>query len=312
MGFTPRCGLEIQPGPWRTDNVDAQFFVLAANSGALQALCDRYLNVHGTPGTRFEPVAPVVALSFQNIHDLRSTSPHATQDIGHTYQEAAWWVMVQDRNKPADPVRLMVPFIFLNNTVALATGREIYGYPKEFADVQIPPPGGIFSVTGLANQSMGAGIVANPSTLMFEAKPLLSGLSAGIGISGLGPNILVALSDPAEFDRFSFALEVAAVVKLLLGGQLDFIFLRQFTDFSSGTPAYRQHLVAAPCQIRRNSFHLQLTPYQVAIPALATHPFVNQLGLVTLPIGTAHQSVAIPLLAMSIGMAFELGLPAPL
>src|SRR5262249_46515727 len=112
--YVRRGGMDVQPAPWRCEQMlHAYIFGIKARKASLQALCKRCLNDPSGGKLQYEPVLRLlgqhyVALTFQHFPGLYP-DPHAApnalpvnQKGRHHYNEASFWVMVKDGDRPLE------------------------------------------------------------------------------------------------------------------------------------------------------------------------------------------------------------------
>ncbi len=275
--YLRRGGMDVQPAPWQCNDVRAQVFYLRGDFQKLQDLCDRCLNLSNAP--RYSPVLEYVALTFQRFEGLFSDcEPHTTQPGRHHYTEASLWVMISNG---AD-TRVFIPYMFVDNWVALAAGREVYGFPKEYATIQMPSPGNgnNASVSALALQHAGPGPVRELSMmkcaptaghLLTGASNIAKGALANFWQS-LGPDsLLTALFPPIG--------PIAQFLAMLGAGRLPIAFLRQIRATQGGNDADLLQVVNAEVRPFNVSIPTILPPHELRLAALASHPIAADLGL---------------------------------
>jgi hypothetical protein len=108
------------------------YFVLRADEGRLRALCDRYLNAPSGGQLAYAPLG-VVLLAFSHVERLRSADPSRGTI---TYKDIAFWVPVWGGK--TKPLCLFPPFIFVDDASTMATGREVFGLPKQLGRFEMP------------------------------------------------------------------------------------------------------------------------------------------------------------------------------
>jgi hypothetical protein len=113
-------------------------FVIDADRKAIQRLADTLLNPAGNGVVTYDALLPVAMLSFLDI--ARSTS--ATDALGWLPgRECAIWVpLIERRPGSLFGARLVFwsPYIFINYTIGMVTGREVWGWPKVGARIGVP------------------------------------------------------------------------------------------------------------------------------------------------------------------------------
>jgi hypothetical protein len=108
-------------------------FALPCDAERLQRLCDRTFTAPTDGAESYVPIGESVYVAFTSIGELRSAEPpdDALGSVGE--REAAVWVPVYDTRR--DRTAWMIPYIFVDAAAPLLGGREIYGFPKQPADV---------------------------------------------------------------------------------------------------------------------------------------------------------------------------------
>lgn len=186
-------------------------FAIDASIAAMQQLVDTLLNPVGGGAVRYEVVLPVAMFSFMDIARCTSTADLVGWLPG---RECAIWVPLLEIH-PGHPFRTRVafwsPYIFINYTIGMVTGREAWGWPKVTATIAVAsdtPANPEFSCTTtffrtLAADTMGEHAVlyriAQERTAPQPAPPWQSAAAAGEGLianvlGGLAGDLLEALS----------------------------------------------------------------------------------------------------------------------
>lgn len=123
---------ELKP-PARFEGVTARVFPLKANMARLRAFCDAYLNMD-IPKTlvHFQPALPYVYLAALNYGKMSAE----VANLGWVSQHEIAFLVPLERSREENG-RLVfqdwatvAPFIFVDDDWSLATGREVYGWPK--------------------------------------------------------------------------------------------------------------------------------------------------------------------------------------
>lgn len=296
-----RGGLDVQPPPWRCARVSASVFALPAGHAALQSLCDRTLNIPSGGRVRYEPVIDLIGLTFQRLSGMRSASPAATQHSTLHYNEVAIWVMVRDAMQADAPERLLLPYIFADNTVAVAAGREIYGYPKEQGYITLPGTTAQGSVQALAAVNPATTAAAIAGATLITCRP-----------RAMPPLSLDLLDHTASLEMLEEAIGFAtsgnllgaagAFIEMIVGQRLNFVFLRQVAALSGGAACDLQQVVAATAVVSNVGMPDYIGWHRIHFGAFGSHPFATDLGLRLSP---ADQGIDAA--GASIAFGFELG-----
>ena len=284
--YVRRGGLDVLPAPWRCDNVEMHAFYVAGDLAALQSLCDRTVNAPSQGHLRYQPDSHYVIVTFQNLHELRSVAPGCENMGSHSYTEAAFWVIVSARDakgKKTGGPTLLIPYIFAGDSLAVATGREAYGYPKEQAVVRMPGAGsenGDYSVEALAVPQYRAGARAVVNTEIMRVRRSDASPLAGLGHAALelGADLLSVMLH-ARIDGSALAL-VGDAVSMLLHKKLDLVFLRQLRATAAPSGCDLQQVIGSALEpLVIHKMNLLKGRYELIVPALDSHPIAADLGL---------------------------------
>ena len=286
VDYIPRSGEQVYPPPYSAAGVQLYGFAVRADLATLQTnICDRYLNAPLGGGQRFKPASEHVMFVFNTIDQLRSMTPPFDQRGWFPEQEAAVWMVVADVER--ERLFWYHPYMLVDNSYALAMGREIYGFPKEFGWFQIPrgpDAPELLSVDTLAVKTFGAdtpglraplftvrrGAAGGEPTVFGELKDLFGSVAR---IAGLEPGFFQALGLAGH------------MLDDLLAMRLPMAFLKQFRDGAAPLTACYQAIQEVDSRLVK--FHgakLFSDRYHVEIEDLDSHPIRQDLGLPAGPI----------------------------
>jgi hypothetical protein len=111
-------------------------FVVEADPELLDAYCDRCFNRPTGGEEHWEAVGNEVLLNFVDIPTMGSTDL-LDQRLGVCHErEAAIWFPVVDRT--SNRFAWAIPYMFVDSALALAGGREVYGFAKQMGTLKIP------------------------------------------------------------------------------------------------------------------------------------------------------------------------------
>jgi hypothetical protein len=269
--YQRRGGLDVAPPPYFCEHIDARVFYAKGRMDALEALCDRTLNTlprRRDGDARFAPVSDIVAITFQEFRELHSPDDPSHGSMRYTYREASFWVLVRSN---ADGPRVLVPYMFVDNWLALAAGREVVGFPKELgafpASWDGDPP--IFDVHATAGPRGSAG----RSQQILRVAPRDAA------------NFRIDLKALPDFRRILAAMEWVADVAF--GSTLRMIFLRQIRALGGGHGADLQQVTAAdaaPFEMNGLLPDDVFTGYRMDLADVDSHPIRADFGFPAGPI----------------------------
>lgn len=279
-----RGGDVVYAEPYKQDETRLFAFLLPADRQRLAALCDRQLNWTGR--FRFTPLVGYVALVFADIASTYSTDPRYHGRGTMRERDVSFWVPVHTDAPGLPALSWFQPYIWVDNGIAMAAGREVYGFPKEVGILTLPEAGVPpleFAVETTVVKRFGrppqvgakgpraelARVVSvsrctagsdEPRPLCASAFDALHGLLR-ISPSGYRPRLVDW-----------FLRELQAAVPLL--------FLKQVRDIVAGQRACYQALALAnsvPTAVRGAA--ILEGSYDVTVRGFASHPIVRDLGL---------------------------------
>jgi Acetoacetate decarboxylase (ADC) len=112
-------------------------FVIDASRDRLDAYCERLFNRPTGGREHWVALGSEVLLNFVDIPTMGSTD-WLDQELGVVHErEAAIWFPVFERRR--NSFAWAIPYMFVDSALALAGGREVYGFPKQMGNVKIPP-----------------------------------------------------------------------------------------------------------------------------------------------------------------------------
>lgn len=312
-GYVEYGGLTTAPGPMRCEDVTLYVFWARASHGRLAELCRRVFAEPTSGAVDCEPLlSGWVAITFGTIGRIAVlTPPHDVK--GHVHERhAAIWVPVHCRGPaPTPSVAAFIPYMWLDNPISVASGREVYGYAKnwgwpEFAGSQPAEPSGAtgaaaraaavkapvprrFRLDAYAIESYGRDERPQRRRLLeltrvgargagAEARP---GPEAGREARDLAGLASASLAAMRARDRDLARLgPVAEQARLALAEGVDQIFLRQFRSPTSGEGADPSQVVAGPAKVAPGSVEARpLLPHRLSLQHLDSHPLGTELGL---------------------------------
>ncbi len=141
--YIVRDGEMMAPPPVTLDVKSLHMFVVGADAGKLQALCDQELNL--SPRVRYQPLGPFVVFYAADMTNVVASGSVDEIDIGV-------WVPVfacekKSRGFVARRLLAYTPYLWVDSSPALVGGRLIFGFPKHMGSLQVPARSGGSSFT---------------------------------------------------------------------------------------------------------------------------------------------------------------------
>jgi hypothetical protein len=275
--------------PLKITNVTAYGFALRARRSKLQAFIDQQLNQVSGGELRYSavevPCDPEATFMFHCYNNARHCTPE-NEVIGHMPdREAAFLIPIWQhrRGSPLPQLKMWIPYLFIDVTEGMVTGREVWGYHKTFANIVLP-----------AAPSSASYLSCEAMLFKTFARDTLGQWGKIIQIRGSG-GARAGQAQPAwasyehavqgMMERIGQNAGLATVanelVKLYLSKHpLPVINLKQFRDAADSSRACYQALVSSPCEIIDwKGGHFLDGDYEIEIATCDSHQIVNDLGL---------------------------------
>jgi uncharacterized protein with NAD-binding domain and iron-sulfur cluster len=129
--------LVLRP-PFLHTGVRFDCFWLRARRERLHALVDRLFVRPSGGAVGVEPLSDGVALVVARIDRITSLDPVHAGLGGLSEIDVAFWIPVRVTVGAERGVRWVIPYLFVDNPYALATGRELYGFKKTLGRFELP------------------------------------------------------------------------------------------------------------------------------------------------------------------------------
>lgn len=250
----------------------AHLFAFESRAAAMQQLVDKLLNPAGRGVVRYRTFMDRAVITFMDIQ--RCTS--AIDAIGWLPgRECAMWIpLLEMREGHLPRVVLWAPYIFINYTIGMLTGREVWGWAKVSAAIEV------------ADDCAAAPATFTCRTTVFDPMdPKTPGVSASLicvasprPLAGrqatwsTGPEALKGIAG----DLFA-GLEKTVVDALSLEPILPAVAMKQFRDSWDSTAACYQAVVDSPVKVTRFGSGGLLPPgdFKVQIATCDSHQIVR-------------------------------------
>lgn len=280
-------GLPVFRGPYLQQDTDMAVLFFHADSERLTALCDRYLNAPSEGQTKYVPLMSNIAVVFADMQ--ASSGDERDRQVGRLPEtEVSFWILTVAMRKIGsifvpDHLAWFLPFLFVDESNVIATGREVYGFNKQAGQFQKPTsiqrPEFSLDVLGLKEFKPEAEGQLERLLDMRHADRVAGEEPSGIWHSwenartAITPEILKTLAA----DSKNKVVEIAA---LLVTHQMRLVFLKQFRDVTNTQQACYQAIIEAPLMVqtfRQGGF--LAGKYDMRVNRLDSHPLADVLGL---------------------------------
>ena len=285
--FVEHPGVANYPGPITLNSTKMWAFMLGADRAKMTAWCQAMFDAPSNGAVRVLPLSSYMMMTVVDIGTGRFVD--APQMGWSAERELTFWipaVRVEERDGKSVAVALAMtmPYLVLNNPVAIAAGREIFGYFKQAGHIALPGDAGhdqSLTVDLFATKAFGADseekyqrlltltpTLAQPSPLTKVAETFAGGAQELYH--------LLAADDRNWHASLGLTEDVLGD---LLKQQVPQLFLKQFRDIADGTRACYQAITQANGQVTRFDSFPQMTEYAMDLADLASSPVATDFGI---------------------------------
>jgi hypothetical protein len=293
--FVEGGGMQTYPQPYTAVGTRFYGFLLEADATRLRALCNKYLNGPAQGHVDYHPLVPRVVLGVADIPRFNigaaDNRPFWTPEI-----DVAFWVPVVAVKRVAgidiaERFAWFLPYVFVDNTWAFASGREVYGFPKEIGTFHIPrspTDAALFTLDTLAVKQYDPACQARVERLLTLRR---------VGDGEVGAldrtwsslkeafedllRMLAGSGDKVTLPGIGLAIEL---FDFLVHHEYPMVFLKQFRDTTDGMRACYLAIIEAMTKI--SNFHKGgwlAGQYELTLEAFASHPIAQELGMKASP-----------------------------
>ncbi|QXQ07091.1 acetoacetate decarboxylase family protein [Sphingosinicellaceae bacterium] len=268
-------------GPVHLLNVVLHSFCLDADRGKVQALLDKTFDAPSGGQVRYEAIGDKVFLSFAEIPKLYAVD---SVENGHGYSseiDVTLWVMAHRVDGGLFAIRWIPVYLFVDNGPAMASGREVWGFPKQMARCDFSPLGS--NPAGPRSFKV-EGFVLDPfaPTSCTRWAPMIG--VEPIAAPPAAPGVVATLEHFAALvgERLteSFA-SIAGKLQAAIGmGAMTMAFLKQFPDAADPMTACYQGIIEAEARVvTLRGAGLTDDHYRAQVTSFASQPFLDELGI---------------------------------
>lgn len=249
-------GTPLQHTPMNLDKAEMYGFLIKGDVAKLQSTVDATLNKVGGGQINFRVLSPYILLTFTRVNHAQSSFPADHARGWGKECDIIPWIMVGQMEESGGTEKLSRIFMHPSYTwvdvpMAVSIGREVFGYPKNFCQVDMPDVGDDperFAITCEGWQPFGAQTQLGMQSLLEITATNTDNVHVPVeGLQGVileGFELLESVPDLLSLD----ASGIADLESLLLEPHIDQLFLKQFPD-TSGVKAVYQAVVVAPATI---------------------------------------------------------------
>lgn len=286
--YVDHGGLMTFPGPISLKDTKMWAFLLDADPAKLEAFCRKLFDEPSGGAVQVRPLAPVMMMSIVDIgHGVFTDVP----EMGWSPErELTFWipaVRVREENGRtiATHFDFVMPYLVLDNPVAIASGREIFGYMKQRGWIALPgdpdQSADTLSVDLFATATFGADEEERRHRLLTltpvgqqDSAALQSIASFGDAARALHSHLAPAIDH--WHPGLDFAVDGIADI---LAERVPQLFLKQFRDVADGRNACYQAITEAMGQVTRFDALPHLIDFDMVLEPLDSSPIAQDFGL---------------------------------
>jgi hypothetical protein len=278
-----QSGFPVFRGPYLQKDARLAAFLFTANPESLTTLCDQTLNISKSFLYKYVPMTSSVMVVFADM--LVSSRDERDSQVGLIPEsEVSFWVLtvaMQETQGGYVPHHLawFLPFLLVDESNSIATGREVFGFNKLAAQIQKPDqiqkPAYTADVLGF--KQFGADTIAQRERLLELSASSAADLSRPSDLDSIKDGMVAELFRNMRTNMGGGLVEFAS---RFLNDHIPLVFLKQFRAAQNTRKACYQRLIEAPLKVE--SFFeggLFAEPYTLSITSLASHPLAQSLGL---------------------------------
>lgn len=291
--YIPRGGEQTFAAPFRQTGTKLSGWLMPADPVKQQEVVDRYLNapMEGASGFTYRAMMPAILFAIAPIEATRSLTP-PDSEYGYTPEtDVAFWMLVgrghtEGSKWVLDQLLWYLPYVWVDIPMTVATGREVYGYPKELAYLTWPKDAGdplILAAESyvLPTYSKDTKLVRMP-LIEVQKTGKTQGLIERIEAFGSIAKGLEHLGIRA-IEHPDADIDLAKILASdLLNLEVPMVFLKQFRDVVDATAACYQVVLESPARVEGLPIGWPtFEEVAITIHDYASHPIATELGLGT-------------------------------
>lgn len=254
--YVERDGETVYRPPYTQNNTLLMGWNFTTSLDSLQRILDHDLNAPARGAVRYRAVTSSFVLTFANIRTIRSLDAR-DRDRGWIPEiDVCVWILAgAERPGTSQLDRLVwyVPYIWVDNPFAVATGRETLGYPKAIGWMHAPErptDRGPFTLDALVLPTYAPETeLVRRRVLSIEQSTHATTEPPAKSAASLVTVLLRPLLREARSGRDLALLRGAA--SNMLRGHVPLVFLKQFRDSATPDRACFQAIVEANATIAR-------------------------------------------------------------
>ena len=276
-------GLTTCPSPVDCTGSTLYSFFLEADVTRLRKLCRHVFHRPSGGQIDIRPLTRYVMLTFGEIdRAIPQLEPWSRMGWATERQVAFWIPVALVRCGVIVQIGQFVPYMWVNDPISLAGGREIYGYNKHWGWIGLPDDGEPEHFTLHAyggNDDSGQPAGRCPLIKAKSGGAIATGEVCWEDLGGILADARLALAVPGVAAEPQLELSESAFEDILRWSGPPQFFLRQFRSITDGRRASGQQITDSRVTVQRIVGRPLLSQFEFALRHLDSHPIAAELGV---------------------------------
>jgi uncharacterized protein with NAD-binding domain and iron-sulfur cluster len=280
-------GLATCPSPVDCTNSTLYGFFLKGDRTPLLELCKRVFTCPSEGQVDVRPLTPYVMLTFGNVEKIEPRLEPWSQMGYATERQVALWIPVAVvRRGAAIQLGWFVPYMWVDNPLSLAGGREIYGFNKNWGWIGLPDDRNPAKFTleaygGNYNHDQPAGQHPLIKVTAGKRGALVTGEERWDGLAEVVAAAQRTLTDPGTdaADDSQLTLPDTVFGDILTKRGAPQFFLRQFRSIEDGRRATPQQITTSGVTVNKIKGRRLRSTFAFELEHLDSHPIAAEMGV---------------------------------
>ncbi|MBO6610131.1 NAD(P)-binding protein [Altererythrobacter sp.] len=286
--FVSHNGMSTFPGPISLADTTMWAFLIEADHDRMTDYCKQMFDDPSGGAVKVRPLTSLMMMTIVDIKDGRFKD--APQMGWSPERELTFWipaVRVEDKGgrEVAKHFEMVMPYLVLDNPVAIASGREIFGYQKQRGWLSVPGDegndAGDLTVDLFSTQTFGEATQEQRHrllTLSHKGESDHSLLHEISDFAGAAKTLWKHMHAHKGGWHNSLAFDVELLGDLL-HKRVPQLFLKQFRDVSDGERACYQAITRAMGEVTKFDAFPKLIEWDMQLEHLDSSPVAKQFGI---------------------------------
>ncbi len=289
------------PGPLRCDATTVYCFIASADAKRLDGLCQRVFDESSAGAVQCRALGGQVLVVFSITRKITVPTPPWDRVGPVAELHAGVWVpmfLLRRGRMGGRGWGVFMPFVWVDNTLSLTVGREVYGYSKSIGRLGFPgdgkpdsQPSGSFVLDACEWAGLDDAHGPHPRRLLEVVLKAGHDATEEETFDDL-PSLARDIADVLDVrSDLAAAAGLSPVDPFGALASVPQVFLRQLRSIEDGARASLSEVLLANATPDPSSFHAQRLrgSYDLTVGTLESHPLGRDLGLTSGPVRRAYR-----------------------